>query len=89
MKFVTDLAAEIHGRMRNSEKNDGKRGDNEVVEANLLCAIDIRTAVELGQSPNRILGDFDDDLGMLSVVHNASHGIQDGSVEENAHLVRP
>ena len=75
--------------MRDRKEKGAKGGDDEVIETELLSAVNVRAPVELGQCANGIFGDLDHALGVVSVLHDAVRRIQDGSVKKQAHLIRP
>jgi len=42
------------------EEDDGECGDQEIVEANLLCTVDVRGLVEVCEDLDSIFREFDD-----------------------------
>lgn len=73
--------------MGDGEEDDGEGRDEEVVEADLLGAVDVAKFVETGEYADGVFGDVDGFLRVGSVFHDAGRGEQDGAVDENAHLV--
>ena len=53
--------------MTGSEEDDGKGGDEEVVEADLLCSIDIRRLIKMCQCSDGILCKPNDSTGVAEI----------------------
>lgn len=73
--------------MAASEKDDGESGDEEVVEADLLDPVDVRGLVEVREGSDSVFGEFDDGVGVIGIFLDGGGGVEDGPVDEDAHLV--
>ena len=51
--------AELHGCVAAGEEDDGECGDQEIVEANLLYAVDVRGLVEVCEDLDGVFREFD------------------------------
>lgn len=75
--------------MRDGEEEDGEGGDQEVIEADLLRTVDVRCLVDVRKDTDGIFRNCGYRLSVALVFHYARCGMQNRTVDEDAHLVCP
>ena len=88
VELVADLAVEFGRGVGDGEEDDGEGGDEEVVEADLLRAVNVARFVEAGEHAYGVFGHLDGFLRIAPVFHDAGRRVQDWAVDEYAHLIR-
>ena len=87
VELVSTEGAELYGGVAAGEEDDGEGGDEEVVEADLLDAVDVGGLVEVRECADGVFGELDDGVGVVWVFLDGGGGVEDGAVDEDAHLV--
>ena len=87
VEFIAAESAELNGRVAAGEEDDGEGGDEEVVEADLLDAVDVGGLVEVRECADGVFGELDDGVGVVRVFLDGGGGVEDGAIDEDAHLV--
>jgi len=58
----------VYGRVAAGEEDDGEGRDEEVVEADLLGAVDVGGLVEVREGADGVFGELDDSVGVVGVL---------------------
>ena len=87
IELVADLAVKLGRGVGDGEEDDGEGGDEEVVEAYLLRAVDVAYFVQAGEHSDSIFGHLNGLLSVKAVSHDTGCGKEDRAVDEDTHLV--
>lgn len=67
VEFIAAESAELDRGVAAGEEDDSEGGDEEVVEADLLDAVDVGGLVEVRECADGVFGELDDGVGVVRV----------------------
>lgn len=79
----------MHRCMTARKKDDRQRGDQEVVEAYLLCAVDICRLIEMGEGTDGISSQPNHNPCIIWIFLYRVRAVEHWSVNQDTHLVGP
>jgi hypothetical protein len=69
------------------EEESGERGDEEMIEAYLLCMVDVGASVDVCENLDSVFGDVDNALCCCAIVADARGGEEVVPMDQDPHLV--